>query len=115
MADKEEPEESRSAPSPHRLTRRRAGRVDRTDPSALSADLWRTAGPRRAASARPALRPQAGGPPDGQRRPGRGPCPPALAHRQADTAPAPDLVNRNFDPARADQVWAADVTQFWTE
>ncbi len=31
-----------------------------------------------------------------------------------DTAPAPDLVNRNFDPARADQIWAADVTQFWT-
>ena len=31
-----------------------------------------------------------------------------------DTAPAPDLVNRDFDPARADQVWAADVTQFWT-
>lgn len=32
-----------------------------------------------------------------------------------DTAPAPDLVNRNFEPARADQIWAADVTQFWTE
>jgi putative transposase len=31
-----------------------------------------------------------------------------------DTAPAPDLVNRDFDPERADQVWAADVTQFWT-
>lgn len=31
-----------------------------------------------------------------------------------DTAPAPDLVKRNFDPERADQVWAADVTQFWT-
>ena len=28
--------------------------------------------------------------------------------------PAPDLVNRDFDPARADQIWAADVTQFWT-
>ena len=27
---------------------------------------------------------------------------------------APDLVNRDFDPERADQVWAADVTQFWT-
>jgi putative transposase len=32
-----------------------------------------------------------------------------------DVAPAPDLVKRNFDPARADQLWAADVTQFWTQ
>ena len=23
-------------------------------------------------------------------------------------------MNRDFDPERADQVWAADVTQFWT-
>jgi transposase InsO family protein len=32
-----------------------------------------------------------------------------------DVAPAPDLVNRNFGPARPDRLWAADVTQFWTE
>lgn len=31
-----------------------------------------------------------------------------------DTAPAPDLVNRDFRPARPDQVWAADISQFWT-
>jgi len=31
-----------------------------------------------------------------------------------DVAPAPDLVERNFAPPRADRVWAADVTQFWT-
>jgi transposase InsO family protein len=31
-----------------------------------------------------------------------------------DTAPAPDLVNRDFDPAGPDRVWAADVTQFRT-
>jgi putative transposase len=32
-----------------------------------------------------------------------------------DVAPAPDLVNRNFGPPRADRLWAADVTQFWTQ
>jgi transposase InsO family protein len=31
-----------------------------------------------------------------------------------DTAPAPDLVNRRFDPPARDRVWAADVTQFRT-
>jgi putative transposase len=31
-----------------------------------------------------------------------------------DVAPAPDLVNRNFGPKRADEVWGADVTQFRT-
>jgi len=31
-----------------------------------------------------------------------------------DTAPAPDLVNRRFDPPGPDRVWAADVTQFRT-
>ena len=31
-----------------------------------------------------------------------------------DTAPAPDLVNRRFDPPGQDRVWAADVTQFRT-
>jgi Integrase core domain len=31
-----------------------------------------------------------------------------------DTAPAPDLVNRRFDPPGPDRLWAADVTQFRT-
>ena len=31
-----------------------------------------------------------------------------------DVAPAPDLVNREFTASRPDQIWAADVTQFWT-
>ena len=31
-----------------------------------------------------------------------------------DVAPAPDLVNRKFGATRPDQLWAADVTQFWT-
>lgn len=31
-----------------------------------------------------------------------------------DTAWAPDLLERNFNPARRDTVWAADVTQFRT-
>jgi putative transposase len=31
-----------------------------------------------------------------------------------DTAPAPDLVSRNFNPTGPDRVWAADVTQFRT-
>jgi len=31
-----------------------------------------------------------------------------------DVAPAPDLVRRDFAPAGPDQVWAADITQFWT-
>jgi putative transposase len=31
-----------------------------------------------------------------------------------DVAPAPDLVGRDFAPPRPDLVWAADVTQFWT-
>ena len=31
-----------------------------------------------------------------------------------DDAHAPDLVNRDFNPTRPDQVWAADVTQFRT-
>jgi transposase InsO family protein len=31
-----------------------------------------------------------------------------------DVAPAPDLVNRRFDPPGPDRVWAADVTQFRT-
>jgi putative transposase len=31
-----------------------------------------------------------------------------------DAAPAPDRVNRHFTPSGADQVWAADVTQFRT-
>ena len=31
-----------------------------------------------------------------------------------DVAPAPDLVNRNFTASLADEIWAADVTQFWT-
>lgn len=31
-----------------------------------------------------------------------------------DVAPAPDLVRRDFCPAGPDQVWAADITQFWT-
>jgi len=31
-----------------------------------------------------------------------------------DVAPAPDLVNRNFGPGRADELWGADVTQFHT-
>jgi putative transposase len=32
-----------------------------------------------------------------------------------DVAPAPDLVNRNFGAERPDRLWAADVTQFWTQ
>jgi putative transposase len=31
-----------------------------------------------------------------------------------DTAPAPDLVQRNFNPTGPDRLWAADVTQFRT-
>lgn len=31
-----------------------------------------------------------------------------------DVAPAPDLVNRDFSATRPDEIWAADVTQFWT-
>lgn len=31
-----------------------------------------------------------------------------------DVAPAPDLVNRDFTATRPDEIWAADVTQFWT-
>ena len=31
-----------------------------------------------------------------------------------DVAPAPDLVNRDFTASRPDEIWAADVTQFWT-
>jgi transposase InsO family protein len=31
-----------------------------------------------------------------------------------DVAPAPDLVNREFTANRPDEIWAADVTQFWT-
>jgi putative transposase len=31
-----------------------------------------------------------------------------------DVAPAPDLVNRRFNPPGPDRVWAADVTQFRT-
>ena len=31
-----------------------------------------------------------------------------------DVAPAPDLVNREFTVNRPDEIWAADVTQFWT-
>jgi transposase InsO family protein len=31
-----------------------------------------------------------------------------------DVAPAPDLVNREFTASRPDEIWAADVTQFWT-
>lgn len=33
---------------------------------------------------------------------------------RATDARAPDLVQRNFDPAGPDQLWAADVTQFRT-
>ena len=29
-------------------------------------------------------------------------------------APAPDLVNREFTAPRPNEIWAADVTQFWT-
>ena len=32
-----------------------------------------------------------------------------------DTAPAPDLVGRNFNPGGPDRLWAADVTQFRTD
>ena len=32
-----------------------------------------------------------------------------------DVAPAPDLVNRDFTATRPDEIWAADVTQFWTQ
>ena len=32
-----------------------------------------------------------------------------------DVAPAPDLVNRDFTASRPDEIWAADVTQFWTQ
>lgn len=32
-----------------------------------------------------------------------------------NTAWAPDLLERDFNPAPRDQVWAADVTQFRTE
>jgi putative transposase len=32
-----------------------------------------------------------------------------------DTAPAPDLVQRNFNPVAKDRLWAADVTQFRTD
>jgi transposase InsO family protein len=32
-----------------------------------------------------------------------------------DVAPAPDLVNRDFTASRPDEIWAADVTQFWTK
>ncbi len=32
-----------------------------------------------------------------------------------DVAPAPDLLNRDFGPKKADQIWAADVTQFRTQ
>jgi transposase InsO family protein len=32
-----------------------------------------------------------------------------------DTAPAPDLVGRNFNPKGPDRLWAADVTQFRTD
>jgi putative transposase len=31
-----------------------------------------------------------------------------------DVAPAPDLVNREFTAGRPDEIWAADVTHFWT-
>ena len=31
-----------------------------------------------------------------------------------DVAPTPDLVNRRFNPAGPDRVWAADVTQLRT-
>ena len=62
---------------------------DRRHPSALAADLWCATGPRRAAPDRPALRSQAGGAHHGRSRPGGRPCPPALAHRQARTAPLP--------------------------
>ena len=31
-----------------------------------------------------------------------------------DVAPAPDLVNREFTASRPDEIWAADVMQFWT-
>ena len=31
-----------------------------------------------------------------------------------DVAPAPDLVNREFTASGPDEIWAADVTQFWT-
>jgi putative transposase len=31
-----------------------------------------------------------------------------------DVAPAPDLVNRQFTASHPDEIWAADVTQFWT-
>ena len=33
---------------------------------------------------------------------------------QPDVAPAPDLVNRDFTATKPDEIWAADVTQFWT-
>ena len=33
---------------------------------------------------------------------------------QHGDAHAPDLVNRDFNPTRPDQVWGADVTQFRT-
>jgi transposase InsO family protein len=35
-------------------------------------------------------------------------------HGRPDTAPAPDLVERNFNPTGPDRLWAADVTQFRT-
>lgn len=31
-----------------------------------------------------------------------------------DVAPAPDLLNRDFTATKPDEIWAADVTQFWT-
>jgi transposase InsO family protein len=31
-----------------------------------------------------------------------------------DVAPAPDLLNRDFSATKPDEIWAADVTQFWT-
>jgi hypothetical protein len=34
---------------------------------------------------------------------------------QPDVAPAPDLVNRDFTATKPDEIWAADVTQFWTQ
>ncbi len=35
-------------------------------------------------------------------------------HGKADTASAPDLVKRNFNPTGPDRLWAADVTQIRT-
>ena len=34
---------------------------------------------------------------------------------QPDVAPAPDLVNRDFTATKPDEIWVADVTQFWTQ